>query len=159
MAATTMTDELLLFLSNQKPSSTVGRLAHCTFMLAIWEIRCSRNRARFQQQIMTAQHIVNRSGAGGGGILHDHKGICVLAFAKNYQGVISALVAEALALRNGLTNCCSKGFLDIMVETDSLNLAADCHWTDSSPMGIVMYYPRCGCNYSKAKGADQACAP
>ncbi|MQM09842.1 hypothetical protein Taro_042722 [Colocasia esculenta] len=60
--------------------------------------------------------------AGGGGILCDHKGICVLAFAKNYQGVISALDAEAHALWDGLMICCSKGFLDIMVETDSLNL-------------------------------------
>ncbi|MQM03905.1 hypothetical protein Taro_036693 [Colocasia esculenta] len=60
--------------------------------------------------------------AGGGGILHDHKGICVLAFAKNYQGVISALDAEARTLRDGLMIYCNNGFLDIMVETDSLNL-------------------------------------
>ncbi|MQM16434.1 hypothetical protein Taro_049392 [Colocasia esculenta] len=65
---------------------------------------------------------LTESGAGGGGILRDHRGTCVLAFAKNYQGVTSALAAEALALRDGLTNCCSKGFMDIMVETDSLNL-------------------------------------
>ncbi|MQL95653.1 hypothetical protein Taro_028308 [Colocasia esculenta] len=61
-------------------------------------------------------------GAGGGGILRDHKGICVFAFAKNYQGIISILAAEALALCDGLTICCSKGFMDIVVETDSLNL-------------------------------------
>ncbi|MQM04170.1 hypothetical protein Taro_036966 [Colocasia esculenta] len=60
--------------------------------------------------------------AGGGGILRDHKGICMLAFAKNYQGVISALDVEARTLRDGFMICCSKGFLDIIVETDSLNL-------------------------------------
>ncbi|MQL95383.1 hypothetical protein Taro_028055 [Colocasia esculenta] len=61
-------------------------------------------------------------GAGGGGILRDHKGICVFTFTKNYQGIISTLAAEALALCDGLTICCSKGFMDIVVETDSLNL-------------------------------------
>ncbi|MQM14159.1 hypothetical protein Taro_047089 [Colocasia esculenta] len=61
-------------------------------------------------------------GAGGGGILRDHEGRYVIDFAKNYQGVISALDAEARALWDGLTICCNKGFLDIMVETDSLNL-------------------------------------
>ncbi|MQM07655.1 hypothetical protein Taro_040496 [Colocasia esculenta] len=57
--------------------------------------------------------------AGGGGILRDHEGTCVYAFAMNYQGAISALDAEARALRDGLTKCCNQGFLNIMVETDS----------------------------------------
>ncbi|MQL90470.1 hypothetical protein Taro_023060 [Colocasia esculenta] len=62
-------------------------------------------------------------GAGGGGILRDHKGRCVLAFAGKYQNVTSALAAEALALSDGLTNCCNKGFMDVMVEsTDAQNL-------------------------------------
>ncbi|MQM00114.1 hypothetical protein Taro_032844 [Colocasia esculenta] len=61
-------------------------------------------------------------GDGGGGILRDHEGSCVFAFATNYQKVISALDGEARALRDGLTLCCRKGFLDIMVETDSQNL-------------------------------------
>ncbi|MQM03317.1 hypothetical protein Taro_036096 [Colocasia esculenta] len=61
-------------------------------------------------------------GAGGGGILRDHEERCVYAFSKNYQGVISALDAETRALWDGLTICYNKGFLDIMVETDSLNL-------------------------------------
>ncbi|MQL96108.1 hypothetical protein Taro_028780 [Colocasia esculenta] len=61
-------------------------------------------------------------GAGGGGILRDHEGSCVFAFATNYQEVIFTLDAEARALRDGLTLCCRKGFLDIMVETDSHNL-------------------------------------
>ncbi|MQM14087.1 hypothetical protein Taro_047016 [Colocasia esculenta] len=60
--------------------------------------------------------------AGGVGILGDHNGRCICAFAKSYQGTISALDAEARALRDGLAMCCSKGFLDIMVETDSLML-------------------------------------
>ncbi|MQL84159.1 hypothetical protein Taro_016661 [Colocasia esculenta] len=47
----------------------------------------------------------------------------VLLFLTNHApGVISALDAEARALRDGLMIYCSKGFLDIMVETDSLNL-------------------------------------
>ncbi|MQM23438.1 hypothetical protein Taro_056502 [Colocasia esculenta] len=58
--------------------------------------------------------------AGGGGILRDHNGDCIFAFAANYQRTTSALDAEARALRDGLAMCCTKGFLDIMVETDSL---------------------------------------
>ncbi|MQM13585.1 hypothetical protein Taro_046508 [Colocasia esculenta] len=60
--------------------------------------------------------------AGGGGILRDHHGRCVFAFSTKYQGVITALDAEARALRDGLATCCNQGILDIMVETDSLNL-------------------------------------
>ncbi|MQL77767.1 hypothetical protein Taro_010190 [Colocasia esculenta] len=60
--------------------------------------------------------------AGGGVILRDHNGDCIFAFAANYQGTTSALDAEARALRDGLAMCCTKGFLDIMVETDSLSL-------------------------------------
>ncbi|MQM13280.1 hypothetical protein Taro_046207 [Colocasia esculenta] len=60
--------------------------------------------------------------AGGGGILRDHHGRCVFAFATKYQGVITALDAEARALRDDLAICCNQGILDIMVETDSLNL-------------------------------------
>ncbi|MQL85271.1 hypothetical protein Taro_017779 [Colocasia esculenta] len=62
------------------------------------------------------------SGARGGGILRDHEGRCVFAFAKNYEGAISALDAKTHALWDGLTICCNKGILDILVETDSLNL-------------------------------------
>ncbi|MQM04092.1 hypothetical protein Taro_036884 [Colocasia esculenta] len=156
-------------------------------MSVVWEIWCSRNRARFQDQIMSAKHIVNRAmllvrvagtffklrqlpqqwlkalkqvgdihghfktakpkvvkwmhpptgrlklsvhgafknaagSAGGGGILRDHQGTCLFAFAKKYQGAISALDAEARALQDGLTTCCNKGILDIMVETDSTTL-------------------------------------
>ncbi|MQM20978.1 hypothetical protein Taro_054008 [Colocasia esculenta] len=60
--------------------------------------------------------------AGGGGILRDHNGECILAFAVNYKGTTSALDAEAYALRDGLMICRSKGFINIMVETDSLSL-------------------------------------
>ncbi|MQL92920.1 hypothetical protein Taro_025554 [Colocasia esculenta] len=62
------------------------------------------------------------SGASGGGILRDHEGRFVFSFAKNYQGAIFALDAETRALRDGLTICCNKGILDILVETDSLHL-------------------------------------
>ncbi|MQM11302.1 hypothetical protein Taro_044209 [Colocasia esculenta] len=185
--ATNISHGLFSFLSNQESSSTVGKLMQFTFMSAIWEIWYSRNRARFQEQGMSAKHIVNRTmlsvlvvssnfktqqllqpwskalkkngdnrlqkkitapmvikwmhppvgrlklnvdgafksatgSAGGGGILPDHNGRCICAFAKKYQGTISALDAEARALRDGLAMCCSKGFLDIMVETDSLML-------------------------------------
>ncbi|MQM09494.1 hypothetical protein Taro_042366 [Colocasia esculenta] len=60
--------------------------------------------------------------AGGGGILRDHEGECILNFAMKYQGVVSALDAEARALRDGITTCCNQGILEIMVETDSLIL-------------------------------------
>ncbi|MQM20650.1 hypothetical protein Taro_053674 [Colocasia esculenta] len=60
--------------------------------------------------------------AGGGGILRDHQGTCMFAFATKYQGAISALDAEARALRDELTTCCNQGILDIMVETDSTTL-------------------------------------
>ncbi|MQL72451.1 hypothetical protein Taro_004782 [Colocasia esculenta] len=60
--------------------------------------------------------------AGGGGILRDHQGTCIFTFATKYQGAISTLDAEARALRDGLTTCCNKGILDIMVETDSTTL-------------------------------------
>ncbi|MQM08799.1 hypothetical protein Taro_041657 [Colocasia esculenta] len=168
-------------------STSICYTKQFTFMSAIWEIWCSRNRARFQEQGMSAKHIVNKTmlsvhavssnfktqqlpqawskalkkngdnrlqkkittpmvikwmhppvgrlklnvddafksatgSAGGGGILRDHNGRCICVFAKNYQGTISALDVEARALRDGLAMCCSKGFLDIMVETDSLML-------------------------------------
>ncbi|MQM23497.1 hypothetical protein Taro_056562, partial [Colocasia esculenta] len=60
--------------------------------------------------------------AGGGGILCDHKGNMCCAFAKTYHGLNSSLTAEALALRDGLSICCSRGVSDVLVETDSLNL-------------------------------------
>ncbi|MQM20938.1 hypothetical protein Taro_053968 [Colocasia esculenta] len=60
--------------------------------------------------------------AGGGGILRDHNGDCIFAFAANYQRTTAALDAEARALRDGLAMCCTKGFLEIVVETDSLAL-------------------------------------
>ncbi|MQL90032.1 hypothetical protein Taro_022613 [Colocasia esculenta] len=60
--------------------------------------------------------------SGGGGILRDHKGNMCCAFAKPYHGLKSSLAAEALALRDELSICCSKGVYEVLVETDSLNL-------------------------------------
>ncbi|MQM14351.1 hypothetical protein Taro_047283 [Colocasia esculenta] len=60
--------------------------------------------------------------AGGGGILRDHKGNMCCAFAKPYYGLESSLAAEAFALRDGLSICCSKGVYEVLVETDSINL-------------------------------------
>ncbi|MQM06938.1 hypothetical protein Taro_039772 [Colocasia esculenta] len=60
--------------------------------------------------------------ARGGGILRDHHGRCVFAFSTKYQGVFSALDAETHALRDGLVICSNHEILDILVETDSLNL-------------------------------------
>ncbi|MQM10798.1 hypothetical protein Taro_043696 [Colocasia esculenta] len=48
--------------------------------------------------------------AGGGGILRDHKGNMCCAFAMPYHDLKSSLEAEALALRDGLSMCCRKGF-------------------------------------------------
>ncbi|MQL85439.1 hypothetical protein Taro_017953 [Colocasia esculenta] len=162
-------------------TTTVGRLARCTFMAVVWEIWCSRNKARFEGQGMSAKHISNRStlsirvintsfkvqkmplswlsalrqfrcgnenlkldglppspgrlklnvdgafkmtlgDAGEGGILRDHKGNMCCAFAKAYHRLKSSLAIEALALRDGLSICCNKRILEVMVETDSLNL-------------------------------------
>ncbi|MQM07048.1 hypothetical protein Taro_039884 [Colocasia esculenta] len=60
--------------------------------------------------------------ARGGGILRDHKGNMVCAFANPYHELKTSLHAEALALRDGLLMCCSRGIHDVLVETDSLNL-------------------------------------
>ncbi|MQL86144.1 hypothetical protein Taro_018684 [Colocasia esculenta] len=60
--------------------------------------------------------------AGGGGILRDHEGKMCWAFARAYHGLKSSLAAKALALRDGLSICCSKGITEVLVETDSLNL-------------------------------------
>ncbi|MQL80800.1 hypothetical protein Taro_013253 [Colocasia esculenta] len=60
--------------------------------------------------------------AGGGGILRDHEGNMCWAFARAYHDLNSSLVPEALALRDGLSICCSKGITEVLVETDSLNL-------------------------------------
>ncbi|MQM06092.1 hypothetical protein Taro_038913 [Colocasia esculenta] len=43
------------------------------------------------------------------------------AFAKAYHGLNSSLAAEALALKDGLLICYSRGVSEVMVEIDSLN--------------------------------------
>ncbi|MQM21943.1 hypothetical protein Taro_054990, partial [Colocasia esculenta] len=60
--------------------------------------------------------------AGGGGILRDHEGKMCWAFARAYHGLKSSLAAEAVALIDDLSICCSKGITEVLVETDSLNL-------------------------------------
>ncbi|MQL68861.1 hypothetical protein Taro_001149 [Colocasia esculenta] len=60
--------------------------------------------------------------AGGGGILRDHEGNMCWAFAWTYHVLNSSLAAEAMALKDGLSICCSKGVTEVRVETDSLNL-------------------------------------
>ncbi|MQL77387.1 hypothetical protein Taro_009796 [Colocasia esculenta] len=49
------------FLTRPEITTSAGRLQRCIFMAVIWEIWCSRNRARFQGKGMSAQHIINRS--------------------------------------------------------------------------------------------------
>ncbi|MQM11721.1 hypothetical protein Taro_044631 [Colocasia esculenta] len=58
--------------------------------------------------------------AGGGGILRDHEGKMCWAFARAYHGLKSSLAVEALALRDGLSICCGKGF------TEGLFLPSSC---------------------------------
>ncbi|MQL92016.1 hypothetical protein Taro_024639 [Colocasia esculenta] len=60
--------------------------------------------------------------AGGGGILRDRNGDMSFAFSQAYHSLNSNLQSEALALRDGLKICCSKGIQEVLVETDSLNL-------------------------------------
>ncbi|MQM18323.1 hypothetical protein Taro_051311 [Colocasia esculenta] len=62
------------------------------------------------------------SEAGGGGIIHDHEGSMCCAFSRAYYGLNSRLVAEALALRDGIAMCCRFGISEVTVETDSQNL-------------------------------------
>ncbi|MQM02710.1 hypothetical protein Taro_035479 [Colocasia esculenta] len=145
MKVITVADGVTSFLPEL--TTTAGRLTRCTFMTVPWEIWCSRNRARFKGQDMSAKHIniptvvkwltppkgrlkLNVDGAfkmtsgeaRGGGILRDHKGNMCCTFAKTYHGLNSSLTVEALALRDGLSICCSRGVSDVLVETDSLNL-------------------------------------
>ncbi|MQM22342.1 hypothetical protein Taro_055393 [Colocasia esculenta] len=56
-----VTDGVMDFLVRPKIIATTGCLVRCTFMAALWEIWCSRNKARFQDQKMTAKHIINRT--------------------------------------------------------------------------------------------------
>ncbi|MQM11694.1 hypothetical protein Taro_044603 [Colocasia esculenta] len=56
-----VTDGVTAFLACPEIMATSGRLIRCTFMAALWEIWCSRNKARFQDQGMTAKHIINRT--------------------------------------------------------------------------------------------------
>ncbi|MQM02144.1 hypothetical protein Taro_034908 [Colocasia esculenta] len=72
--------------------------------------------------------------AGGGGIIRDHNGNMLCAFAHAYHGLNSSLAAEALAMREGIFMCCRNGISEVMVETDShtlLQIMTDqqaCNW-------------------------------
>ncbi|OIT07102.1 hypothetical protein A4A49_24098 [Nicotiana attenuata] len=63
----------------------------------------------------------NPGSSGGGGIIRDHRGHMILAFA-DYFGLCSNNVAEAMAILQGLCICIDRGFLKIIVESDSLML-------------------------------------
>ncbi|MQM04044.1 hypothetical protein Taro_036839 [Colocasia esculenta] len=56
-----VTDGVTAFLARPEIIATSGRLVWCTFMATLWEIWCSRNKARFQDQGMMAKHIINRT--------------------------------------------------------------------------------------------------
>ncbi|MQL82362.1 hypothetical protein Taro_014831 [Colocasia esculenta] len=56
-AAESLTD----FLTCRKPDAATTRLIRCTYMVVLWEVWCSQNMARFQDQVMSAKHIINRS--------------------------------------------------------------------------------------------------
>ncbi|MQM12600.1 hypothetical protein Taro_045520 [Colocasia esculenta] len=58
---TSIADNLTDFLASREPEAAAARLIRCTFMSILWEIWCSRNKARFQDQGMSAKHIINRS--------------------------------------------------------------------------------------------------
>ncbi|MQL86196.1 hypothetical protein Taro_018726 [Colocasia esculenta] len=58
---TSIADNLTDFLASREPEAVAARLIRCTFMSILWEIWCSRNKARFQDQGMSAKHIINRS--------------------------------------------------------------------------------------------------
>lgn len=63
----------------------------------------------------------NPGSAGEGGIIRDHHGHMILAFA-GYFGICSNNVAEAMAILQGLRICIDRGFLKIIVESDSVML-------------------------------------
>ncbi|MQL72013.1 hypothetical protein Taro_004346 [Colocasia esculenta] len=59
MEVSAVTEGVTAFLTHPEIIATTGRLARCTFMAVLWEIWCSRNKARHQDQEMTAKHIIN----------------------------------------------------------------------------------------------------
>ncbi|XP_009774155.1 uncharacterized protein LOC107768948 [Nicotiana tabacum] len=63
----------------------------------------------------------NPSPAGGGGLIRDHHGILIEAFAEFYRDC-SCNIAEAKAMMRGIKMCISKGFTNVIVESDSLIL-------------------------------------
>ncbi|MQM05635.1 hypothetical protein Taro_038440 [Colocasia esculenta] len=68
--------------------------------------------------------------AGGGGILRDNEGKMCWAFARAYHVLKSSLAAEALALRDGLSICCSKGITEIHLIPSRLSQSRLlAHWT------------------------------
>ncbi|MQL71033.1 hypothetical protein Taro_003350 [Colocasia esculenta] len=54
-------DSITAYLTRREPDAAAARLTRCTFMAILWEIWCSRNKARLQDQSMATRHITNRS--------------------------------------------------------------------------------------------------
>lgn len=61
--------------------------------------------------------------AGGGGVLRDHNGSMLLAYAFNY-GVTTNFAAEFLAIFDGLRICRALQLPVHVIEVDSLSLAS-----------------------------------
>ncbi|MQM05776.1 hypothetical protein Taro_038589 [Colocasia esculenta] len=91
-------------------------------MLSIRAISLAFKLQKLSLPWLTALRQMTSGDTGGEGILHDHKGNMSCAFTKAYHGLNLSLAAEVLALKDGLSICCSKGLSEVMVETDSLNL-------------------------------------
>ncbi|MQL84301.1 hypothetical protein Taro_016810 [Colocasia esculenta] len=60
--------------------------------------------------------------AAGGGVLRNDRGDVIFCFANRYPHIRSSLETEALALRDGLSLCCSHAVNNILIESDSLVL-------------------------------------
>ncbi|XP_060212308.1 uncharacterized protein LOC132639948 [Lycium barbarum] len=61
----------------------------------------------------------NPGSSGGGGIIRDHNGSVICAFAE-YYGDCSNNLAEAKAMLRGIILCINSGFTNVIVESDSM---------------------------------------
>lgn len=77
----------------------------------------------------------NPGAAGGGGIIRNHAGHMIMAFASFY-GICSNNVAEAKAILQGMRMCIDNGFPKIIVESDSMIMVVIINRKSSVPWQI-----------------------
>lgn len=77
---------------------------------------------------------------GVGAVIRDSDGNFVAGLAMAFDHVSSPLFAKALAVREGLALVSSRGFQNVLVESDSLQItqALGASSMDLSPVGIIV---------------------